>query len=63
MIGEESEKDIEISDDPYDTVPLDVTNVPVLVTLNKVWSQFMSCVNFIEEGSFTNVPKITDENF
>lgn len=40
VIGEGSEKDIEISDDPYDTVPLDISNVPILVTLNKVVFHF-----------------------
>lgn len=36
IIGEGSEQAIEISDDPYDTSPLNVDNVPVMVTLNKV---------------------------
>jgi len=36
IIGEGTEQDIEISDDPYDTLPLDVSNVPIMVTLNKV---------------------------
>ena len=37
MIGEGTEQDIEISDDPYDTLPIDVSNVPILITLNKVF--------------------------
>ena len=37
VIGEGTEQDIEISDDPYDTLPLDVSNVPILITLNKVF--------------------------
>lgn len=51
VIGEGSEKDIEISDDPYDTVPLDITNVPVLVTLNKVCVNETFCGHFAQHLS------------
>ncbi|XP_057292268.1 exosome complex component RRP42-like [Hydractinia symbiolongicarpus] len=41
IIGEGSEQDIEISDDPYDTSPLNVDNVPVMVTLNKIGNRYV----------------------
>jgi len=50
VIGEGSEQDIEISDDPYDTVPLDVSNVPVLVTLNKVGTRYVVDATAEEES-------------
>ena len=33
---DEGEIELEISDDPYDCSRLDIKNVPVIVTLNKV---------------------------
>jgi len=41
VIGEGAERDIEVSDDPYDIIPLDVSNVPVLVTLNKIKNRYV----------------------
>ncbi|XP_016518310.1 exosome complex component RRP42-like [Poecilia formosa] len=38
---EEGRKEIELSDDPYDCMRLDVENVPCIVTLCKVSSQLM----------------------
>lgn len=50
IIGEGTEKDIEISDDPYDTIPLNVSNVPVLITLNKVGSRYVVDATAEEES-------------
>jgi len=41
VIGEGAERDIEVSDDPYDILPLDISNVPVLVTLNKISNRYV----------------------
>lgn len=41
VIGDGSEKDIEVSDDPYDVLPIDISNVPVLVTLNKISNRYV----------------------
>jgi len=41
VIGEGAERDIEVSDDPYDIIPVDVSNVPVLVTLNKIGNRYV----------------------
>jgi len=41
VIGEGAERDIEVSDDPYDILPLDVSNIPVLVTLNKISERYV----------------------
>ena len=38
---EEGGKEIELSDDPYDCVRLDVENVPCIVTLCKVRQLFV----------------------
>lgn len=39
---EEGGKEIELSDDPYDCVRLDVENVPCIVTLCKVGSWYQT---------------------
>ena len=41
VIGDGAEKDIEVSDDPYDILPIDTSNVPVLVTLNKISNRYV----------------------
>lgn len=41
VIGDGEERDIEVSDDPYDVLPIDISNVPVLVTLNKVSNRYV----------------------
>ena len=35
---DEGEVELEISDDPYDCCRLDIKNIPLIVTLNKVWA-------------------------
>ena len=49
VIGEGAERDIEVSDDPYDIVPLDVSGVPVLVTLNKIRDRYVVDATLQEE--------------
>ncbi|XP_002157039.2 exosome complex component RRP42 [Hydra vulgaris] len=41
IIGEGAEKSIEVSDDPYNSTPIDVSNIPILVTLNKVGERYI----------------------
>ena len=50
IIGEGSERDIELSDDPYDVVQLELANVPVLVTLNKIGNRFVVDATAKEEA-------------
>jgi len=49
IIGEGSEKDIDISDDPYDTTPLNVSDVPLLLTLNKIGNRYVVDASAEEE--------------
>ena len=41
VIGDGAEKTIEVSDDPYDILPINISNVPVLVTLNKISNRYV----------------------
>jgi len=41
VIGEGEEQDFEVSDDPYDSTPIDISNVPLLITLNKIGNRFV----------------------
>jgi len=50
IIGEGSELDFEVSDDPYDAIRLDVSNVPVLITLNKIGDCFLVDATAEEEA-------------
>ena len=52
-MGEKGEAELELSDDPFDCRRLDVTNVPCVVTLNKVCA--LSCFVLPECLSYTHV--------
>jgi len=41
VIGKGVEQMIEVSDDPYDVLPIDISNVPILVTLNKIGNRYV----------------------
>ena len=44
--GDSDDLDIDVSDDQYDVQSLDITNIPVTVTVNKVWLLLM-CLLFV----------------
>jgi len=48
--GEKGEKELEISDDPYDCCRVDVTNVPCIVTLNKIGHSHVIDASMSEEA-------------
>jgi len=49
LIGEGEELDFEVSDDPEDALRLDVSNVPLLITLNKIGDNFLVDASAEEE--------------
>ncbi|XP_042907670.1 exosome complex component RRP42 [Parasteatoda tepidariorum] len=47
---DENEPEIEISDDPYDVFSLDVTNLPILITLYRIGGEFIVDATAEEES-------------